>query len=371
MYNFRTNPTKLEDLLNRMGQNLQLDDSRREKMETAYKAVTKWIEDDEQFFRKLDFEIYPHGSVRIGTSVKPIEREEFDLDFVVHISLDWNQHNPMTVYNELKRRIEENDTYKKMLIPKSRVLRLDYAGDFHMDIMPGCQEIPDDNDKIRVPDKKRHNWVSSNPRGYGDWFEGRSKMVRDFVLEKALAMEQLPAQQSYSLKKPLVRAVQIIKRFRDLYFQNDMDNAVSSIILTTLAGQYYEGDGTIYGTVDNIVSKMQVAAMQNVYNFSVTNPVNPEEDFTDKWKEDPHLYRCFAGFVQELKKTWESIKQDESIDYNGKQLQKMSGLGLYNRSIADQQRFYTLGLMSPFTGNSDDKYNGLRKMAEKSKPYSH
>lgn len=225
MYNINTNEARLEDLLNRMAEGLQLDQTRRGKMESAYGAVSDWIKTDEIFFKDVDFEIYPHGSVLAGTTVKPTSKEEFDLDFVIHIRMDWDKYDPEKVYAELKRRLMENETYSDMVEPKNRVIRLNYAGDFHVDIMPGCQELPFDEDRILIRDKKLTGSVSSNPRGYGKWFNAKADTVKDFLLEKAYAQQELPNEEPFHLKKPLKRAVQLIKRYRNIFFEQDPENS--------------------------------------------------------------------------------------------------------------------------------------------------
>lgn len=373
MYNIRSNEARLDDLLNRMAENLQLDKKRFEKMETAYRAVSEWIENDEGFFKKVEFEIYPHGSALAGTTVKPTSKEEFDLDFVIHIRMDWGKYDPEQVYNELMRRLKAHDLYKELLEPKNRVLRLNYAGDFHMDIMPGCQEFVYEPNRILVRDKMLNGNVSSSPRGYGAWFNGKADTVKEFLLEKAYAMEDLPKQEPYHLKKPLKRAVQLIKRYRNIYFENDPDNATSSIILTTLAGQFYDGEGTIYETVNNVVNRMNEAAKYGVEGFKVYNPVNRDEEFTDKWQREPKLFDRFLDFIKDFKQTWEAIKRDSNIDESEYEFKTMFGERTFSKAFNEQREYFTkaFGTGAGFihTPSGTDEYDGLRRLAAKSKPY--
>lgn len=373
MYNINSNEARLDDLLNRIAESLQLDKTRREKMVTAYKAVSEWIEADEGFFKDVEFEIYPHGSVLIGTTVKPTNKEEFDLDFVIHIRMDWDKYNPEEVYRELWRRLDEHETYKQMLMPKNRVIRLNYAGDFHIDIMPGCQEDIFDSDRILVRDKKLKDSVSSNPRGFGKWFNAKADTVQEFLLEKAYAMQELPEEEPYHLKKPLKRGVQLIKRYRDIYFEKDYDNATSSIILTTLAGEFYNGEGTIYETVNNVVAKMHQAAKVGIYAFNVSNPVNNDEDFTEKWKQEPILFDRFHEFVIDFKRTWENLKREADITDSEQQLKNLFGDLTFSKALSEQQNYFNKAfgssVGSTLINTQKDKYEGLRNLAMKSKPY--
>jgi hypothetical protein len=82
MIQFNNKNTQLDDLLARIAEEIQLDDTRKERMKSAYKAIESLLNEDEGFFKNAVFEIYPQGSVRIGTTVKPTGENEFDLDIV-------------------------------------------------------------------------------------------------------------------------------------------------------------------------------------------------------------------------------------------------------------------------------------------------
>lgn len=303
--------TQIDGLLNEMAKEVQLDQTRYNRMIVSYEAIKDWIESDEIFFKPFKYEVYPHGSVRIFTTVKPIGKDEFDLDIVIHFKDNTIIHSPLKIYNELKRRLNEHETYRNMLEAKSRVLRLNYSGDYHMDLMCGIQDNPFDDNKIRVPDRELGEWVSSNPRGYADWFMSKVNLAERSLLEKALRAEKIQAD-DFNNKKPLQRAVQLIKRYRDIYFKDDDSFKTRSIILTTIAGQFYEGEESIFNTVDNIISKIQTE-FRFPQRLKVYNPVNSEEDFTDKWDKEPRYYEAFKKFIAHLHSEWQKLKKENGI----------------------------------------------------------
>lgn len=242
-----------------------------------------------------------------------------------------------------------------------------------MDIMPGCQEVTWDINRIKVSDKKRKNWVSSNPRGFAMWFEVKANSVKEFLLEKAFAMQELPQQETYQLKKPLKRAVQLIKRYRDVYFKDDPNNSPSSVILTTLAGKYYNGEGTIYKTIDNVVSEINQATQQGIRSFKVFNPVNENEEFTDKWQNQPELFNSFVKFAKDFKKTWDTIKQEAGVNKSEDQLKLMFGERTFSKALNEQEEYFekVFGNSSQtFINTTKDPYEGLRNLAVKSKPFA-
>ena len=321
--------TQLDSLLNEMAKEVQLDDTRYKRMITSYEAIKKWIESDEKFFKPYKYEVYPHGSVRIFTTVKPIGKDEFDLDIVIHFKDNTLLHSPMKIYTELKRRLNEHETYKNLLEPKSRVLRLNYSGDFHMDLMSGIQDNPFDENKIRVPDRELGKWVSSNPRGYAIWFMAKANLAKYSLLEKALRAEQIQAD-NFENKKPLQRAVQLIKRYRDIYFEKDGSYKTRSIILTTIAGQFYSGEESIFETVDNIIKKIR-SEFSFPQRIKIYNPVNSEEDFTDKWDDEPKYYEAFKKFIIHLDNEWQKLKKENGVIEESKIFKGLFGEKLVER----------------------------------------
>ena len=327
---------QMDSLLDNMAASLQLDNTRHQRMVQSYEAIKHWIETDEEFFKPFSYEVYPHGSVRIFTTVKPLEKEEFDLDVVIHFKSNFFSHTPQRIYEELKRRLAEHEVYVKMLEAKSRVLRLNYAGDFHMDLMPGIQETGLDNNKIKVPDRQLGNWVSSNPRGYADWFIGKADMAETSLLEKALKSEKIQSD-DFANKKPLQRALQLIKRHRDVYFKKDGTYKTNSIILTTIAGELYRGEQSIYDALDRIITEITPQTYMSE-RIKVLNPVNPEEDFTDKWDTDPEYYEAFIDFVRHLHNEWNKLKKENGIIAEGRIFKGLFGEKVFNKAIIEQSK---------------------------------
>lgn len=321
---FSDKKTQIDDLLDRMAAEVQLDDTRYDRMKGHYEAIKNWIEDDEKFFKPYKYDVYPHGSVRILTTVKPIGKDEFDLDIAIHLKAQWGNHIPERIYNELKRRLMEHEKYAKILEAKNRCIRINYHGDFHIDILPGIQEFEWDENRLKIPDRDLGRWVSSSPRGYANWFLGRNNMVVESLLEKALRAEKIPVD-NFKHKKPLQRSVQLIKRFRDIYFQKDDTYRTSSIILTTIAGQFYNGEDSIFDTIDNIIKRIKTQILAQPQRLVILNPVNNQENFTDKWDEDPGYYKAFIAFCDYLDAAWQELKRDNGMLLESQVLKGLAG----------------------------------------------
>lgn len=361
MQNFAEIPTGLsnfqvsdtDDLLNRIGESLQLDATRKAMAEQRYKTVAGFIEKD-PFFANALISVYPQGSFRIRTTVKPYKQKEFDLDFVVHLDfITWNNHQPLKVLNELERCLRGTGYYEGKLSRKNRCVRITYENDFHLDITVGCQESYLDEEKIQVPDRKTKSWTPSNPKGYASWFTARGHLTKErYELYKRAhdarnpyirLSENLPSEPAYELKLPLERAVQIIKRYRDIYFDADQDLATSSIILTTLAASSYQGQLSVYETIDGFITDIESRARTGFIGlaspFQVLNPANPKENFSEKWFEDRRLFTAFMGFIKNLRSTWQQLKESSKVSGTQDILKRAFGNDRVMRLIGEQATY--------------------------------
>ena len=330
-----------EELLARIAHELELDKKRIARMESAYQAVQDVLKKNDPFFDDIEIELYAQGSKRIGTTVKPINGNDFDLDTVMHVYSLYLNYTPTKIYNSLVNALEQDEYYKSILEKKDRCVRLDYKGDFHMDILPACMAELGDYEKVAIPEHKLSNWSFGNPKGFAKWFLSIAKTsenvllkaYREDLIKANIESEPLPDEDLYS-KTPLQRAVQLVKRYRDIYYTR-RDYPVSSIVITTLMGRYYEREGSIFDTINNYLGKII-----NEYNrarisgskFKVLNPVNTEEDFTDSWTNEN--YDSFYKFIEDFYKKWNSIRED--FNSSGTDFIELFGEGIYKKSLQEQ-----------------------------------
>lgn len=357
---FQNYELQREELLARIAQSLQLDETRKKRMEDAYNSIAVLLNNDTTFFKDVDIDVYPQGSTATGTTVKPLRGNEFDLDIVIHIKRHYKYYTPTQIYNALLKILESDGRYKDKIERKNRCVRLNYSGDFHMDILPGCLVFTIDDNNLKVPDRELKDWSDSNPKDLAKWFlsvantvkQSMLKTYRHELIELRAEIQDLPEDDFYE-KTPLQRAVQLVKRYRDIFFENNPDFATSSVVLTTLMGQNYLGESSIYDTIENVIDRIRMAystAISSSLKFKVLNPVNDSEDFTDKWT-DKH-YQNFIEFIVNFHNEWQQLKQGfekSHVDYI-----KLFGEGVYKQSLQEQ-----IKQMSKYSNNEITKANAL------------
>ncbi len=334
----------INDLLQRIGRNFQLDNSKINKIEQTYKSLSDWITSDKKFWGVFDTIVYPQGSYPIRTSLKPYRNDEFDLDFVVQALINYKEINPALLYNSLYNRLFENEIYKDKIEKKNRCIRINYKSDYHVDILPACLVTENNQSFLKIPDRELKDWCDSNPKGYIKWFNDISQTVGPmyFELKKAFEVEDLPAKLPYENLLPLQRAVQLMKRYRDVYFEKNSNNKPSSIIITTLAAMNYQSETSEYDTINNILSRV-VNSLESIRYYGIVNPLNPKENFADKMLNDNNLFIAFSNLMQDFKNSWSSLNSLEGLDKISTTLSKLFGEKVVQSAINEYSEFINKG----------------------------
>jgi hypothetical protein len=283
----------LDDLLDQICVELQLTDTQYLDAAHKYDAIGNWLSEGTSPLVNFIDRIDAQGSMALGTTVKPRDHEEFDLDLL--LLFKFFVGSPLDLRNAVVRRMLANGLYRDRLdLTKPRCIRVLYKNQFYLDIVPARPDYLKGGAFVEVPDKELKCWIPSNPRGYIDWFESQCRML----LEKA-AQAPLPPHVPARSKPVLKRAVQLLKRHRDVAFDGS-NNAPSSILLTTLGGHYCHGEQSIADALVSILSST-LSAIQNAWpdRIMLSNPSNEAECLTDRWTDES--YMAFVAFIKNFR----------------------------------------------------------------------
>ncbi len=318
-------------ILQRLAESLDISDSQYESAVKHYEAVGKWLGDEDSPIATYDPQIYPQGSFRLGTMIKPInDTDEYDIDLVCKLkALRKENVTQKQLKDMIGDRLDANERYRKMLKEGKRCWTLQYADSarFHMDILPA---IPDDEingvtrersvnlteSAILITDRELYNWQRSNPVGYAEWFKERMRIqfnAKRMLLAKSLraSVEEVP---EYKVKTPLQQSIQILKRHRDIRFVDDQDDKPISIIITTLAAHAYNNEADLLEALVNIVHGMPSFIQRKEGAPWVENPVNPTENFADKWKKHPQRESKFHRWLKHILKDLDDALNAGDLD---------------------------------------------------------
>lgn len=302
--------TNLDELLKKR---INITPEMEKKAENIYKETAEYLSNNLDTYSP---DIFPQGSFRLKTIIRPIEdKDEFDLDFVCLLDIAKSDITQESLYSLLGDTLRKS--YKEpMLKEKKRCWRLNYDN-FHVDILPAIPDpdfIDEKNRPLLIPDKDKKTWQSTNPKGYAEWFKNKGQLApRRMIFDNSI--ESLPKQNN---DFPLQKAVKIMKFHRNFLFKDDLENRPISMIVTTLAAMNYNGEQDITEVLLKICSGIKSMAPKILDSGILLNPVDSRENFADSWKKHPKRKENFRIWVEKLDdftNTYSSIlAQDSNSD---------------------------------------------------------
>lgn len=338
----------ISEYLEELGRELDITPKEHKGIVDSYNAVGDWLSKDSSSLAKFRPKIVPQGSFMLGTIVRPInDEDDIDIDLVCKLEkkpTSWTQKDLKKTVGD---RLKDHETYNRMLFDYKdgeyytnggrRCWTLKYSDQvgYHMDILPAFSDedlvflmerhfstsdlnptelqraairITDTDNKNYDTDTDIENWNKSNPFGFAKWFFAKAT-VRGKRMFASLNESVDPVRAYEEKKLPLQRVVQLLKRHRDIMFNQDKynsDNRPISIIITTLAARAYDQSENLIDAYTNIVKRMrnfiteQPNPVTGTMEKWVVNPVNPEENFADKWSEVPQKEEYFYMWLDKL-----------------------------------------------------------------------
>ena len=234
------------------------------------------------------------GSLSLDTLIKPVrENDEYDADVQVVMNPrdDWE---PGAYSHALYEALAQNQDYRDKLQQSTRCVKISFAGDFSMDVVPRITL----GERHQICNSADNRFEDTDGVGYQRWFHAKSKIT------------------NVNLK----RAVRLLKFLRD----REANYKVPSILLTTLAARtIQEGDRgkdqvkSVASTLTTILTRMDQDLQAQIRRPSVKNPALSTETFDRHWKDEQfnifresiHRYAEIAGGALDCRTVPESIER--------------------------------------------------------------
>lgn len=362
-------PQTHDDVLEDIADALDIPPSKFEEATSRYEAIGAWLDRDASSIAAYDPTISPQGSFLLGTVTRPLTAdEEYDVDLVCLLQGSKTDFTQKSLKEAVGREVELYAQVQNMEKPPGegrRCWTLHYADgtQFHMDILPalpdaqryqvtlkehGYDAIADNPELTRqaiaITDRARpeyarvtDDWPQSNPMGYAAWFRSRmtvqlnerkkARAVRELI---TASVDDIP---DYKVKTPLQRAIQLLKRHRDCMFAGDGEHKPISIIITTLAAHAYNEESTISEALQSILRDMANYIEYQGNEVCIANPVNPAENFADKWAEEPKKRENFERWLEQARRDFALYLRVNRFNEVPQQLKEHLGYRLVEKTL--------------------------------------
>jgi hypothetical protein len=264
---------------------INLNPARMELLDTRTIAITNFLKGDEVFGGLVKTTI-PQGSFAQQTIIRPRKDGTFDADLLIHLDPipDWEA---CEYVGKLYTALGRSPVYKEMRHRRTRCVYIDYADEFHIDLVPYVES------NGYITNNKTNEFELTDPKGFTGWLKDQNRITGGH----------------------LIKVIRLLKYVRDITW----GVSVKSVILTTLVGERVAEiikaiDPGCYSdvpsTLKRIVADLDDYLQRNPFLPAITDPGGTGDRFDERWDQDG--YTSFRNKIKALRK-----KVDEAFDAEG------------------------------------------------------
>ncbi|MEZ5219681.1 MAG: hypothetical protein R2715_24570 [Ilumatobacteraceae bacterium] len=275
---------------------VNLNQTRLDRLQNSVNAIENFLA-GQATFAPLFLDMIPAGSWAHRTIIKPVgDFDEFDGDVLLYVkeNTDWQ---PKDYIEQLYAAFRGSDTYKSKAQRKTRCVRIDYAGDFHVDVVPYLERFGSHYITNRLEPEDEGRFEASDPEAFSAWIDERQRASNG----------------------SFVKAVRLLKYLRD--YKNTF--SCKSIILTTLLGNELnpviaELQTNSYKDVPTTLNTLLQALAKSLPETmpAVMDPAGTGDNFTDRYKDDwnyPNFRKRIISYADKVKQAFDETDREKSI----------------------------------------------------------
>lgn len=291
---------------------VNLDDARLGRLNTSIGAVTDFLRDRPPFAANF-VDTIPQGSYAHKTIIKPVHGgDEFDADLLLYVE-EYEKWEASDYVQELYTCFRESQIYRDKVSRRTRCVTINYAGDFHMDVVPFLER----HGQKFITNRSENNFEITDPEAYNAWLDEKNR----------------------ASNRNLVKTVRLIKYLRD--YKRTFE--VKSVILNVLLGEqindaFLLADPSLYAdvptTLRNVMNRLSEYVEPHHRLPSIADPSGTGENFSDRWSQEG-----YAPFRTSIMRYAEWIEDAWSEPDRARSLQKWQRVFGEEFSKAKAERF--------------------------------
>ncbi len=266
---------------------VNLNETRLQKLNQSSSAVDTYLSENLDAYQKTERQ----GSYGLKTIIKPVGDREYDADMLLYMTSD-DDKEPKDYINDVYDCLKENGNYEDKVHRRTRCVYIDYAGDFHLDLVPCIT----DGAEHYICNNKENCLEETDGTGYRDWFNEKTRITNG----------------------NLKRGTRLLKFLRD----HKGNFSVKSILLTTLIGNsvYASDEGSenfkdIPTSLKIISNRINIFLQDNSLMPEIYNPVLPTESFTRHWDQGKysHFRKMFDLYNAKINEAFDAKDHNTSV----------------------------------------------------------
>jgi Second Messenger Oligonucleotide or Dinucleotide Synthetase domain/Adenylyl/Guanylyl and SMODS C-terminal sensor domain len=271
---------------------VNLSQARVDQLDARRTAVEKALRADAEL-GPLIAGLIPQGSYAQRTIIDPTGSHEFDADVLLELAeqTDWEAKDYVDqVYAALRR----SRTYREMVRRRTRCVVVDYANEFHIDVVPYLRR----GDAGYITNRKDNVFELTSPEGFTAWLDEQDRVAGGHLIE-------------------VIRLLKYLRDYKGTF-------SCPSVILTTLLGNAVSfvntwGDAKYYAdmptALKHIAADLDAYLQSNELMPTIADPSCPTETFNHRWDQERYanFRRRMHDYSGKIAAAYDEPDRDESV----------------------------------------------------------
>jgi hypothetical protein len=284
----------IEYFKNFLDNEVNLNSARITLLDERTETITDLLKNSDEF--KDNFlDVIPQGSYAHKTIIKPVRaNDEFDADILLYLE-EFEDWEACDYVENLYQFFRDHGTYKNIVSRKTRCVTIDYANDFHIDVVPFLER----HGEKYVTNRHENSFELTNPEQYTEWLDERNRIT----------------------KHHFVKVIRLIKYLRDY----KRTFSVKSIILNTLLGEQVNDaalleDANCYNdiptTLYTVMRKLKAYVETYPQMPTILDPGQTGENFGDRWNQDgwANFRTKMMYYSDKVTEAYEETDKEKSLE---------------------------------------------------------
>ena len=244
-------PSQFERFLS----NISVDQPKLNRIISAHSVLRKALERDDYVGPAL-LETFLQGSYVHGTAIRPLGRStEFDVDVCCLLDLpevSIQTEEPKLLVRWLAKRLKKVEAYRGKVSTRPRCIRIDFPGEFHMDVVPLVEDSGQgnigftgefhmdivslardrrrSNGNLLVPNAAVNGWEATNPKGLKEWYRQQNVRTNGRLTRVARMLKHWRNQAFDTRVRPPSVGFEVVVANSWPFYANSDASAVSGVL---------------------------------------------------------------------------------------------------------------------------------------------
>ncbi len=249
---------------------VNLDDDRLEKLNARIDTISGFL-GGASTIGDIFLGTTAQGSLAHRTIIRPLPDHEVDADILLELVYQ-NDWLPRDYIEEVYQAFRTDGRFKDRVIRKNRCVRVQYANDMHIDVVPFVEQAGKFYITNRT-DGDNGSFERTDPAGYSSWLDDQSRITNGNLIK-------------------VIRLMKWLRDYKETF-------TCRSVILNVLLGDRVtaarvSGDASYYADVPTTLVHLledlaEYLEPYDSYMPRISDPTCPELDYNHRWDNEQYL----------------------------------------------------------------------------------